>query len=110
METLPCGIYVDAQDHSNITYVFFEVVREDGAGQKSVVGWAKYKNRVERDFNHPPMGTGFFNLIMPEEVKMSWDFVKDSKPTEYPYTAEINENIICIYNDDEIWLTLTNYQ
>ena len=112
METFPCGIYVHAPDHSKITYVFFQVVREDGDGQKSfeVVGWAKYKNWVETNFNHPPMETGFFNLIMPEEVKMSWDFVKDLKPTEYPYTAEIVENTICIYHDDEIRLTLTNYQ
>ena len=111
METLPCGIYVESPDHSEIAYVFFEVVREDGDGQKSeVVCWAKYnKNGNKVDFKSP-LETGLFNLLMPEEVKMSWDFVKDSKPTEYPYTAEIDENTIYISDDGEFWLTLTNYQ
>lgn len=98
METLPCGIYVDApKNYSKIAYVFFQVVREDSDRQKpEVVGWGKYKkNGNEVDFNSP-LETGFFNLIMPEEVKISWESVKDSKPTKYPYTAEIGENTIYI--------------
>lgn len=112
METLPCGIYVDdGPDNSKIAYVFFEVVREDGDGQKSeVVCWAKYKKNGNKIDFKSPLETGLFNLLMPDVVETIWNCVKNSKPTEYPYTAEIDENTISIYDDGEFWLTLTNYQ
>ena len=115
MTTLSCAIYEDVRPPSQYVYYFFNGKKTDSF---ELLGWAKCKKSPEEGRIPQPIETGFYcipnqrvlPLIMPEGVLTLWEYISTSTPEENTDTAiaEIDENEVRIYKDEELLLTLTN--